>query len=65
MAEPWELDVVGARRALELDEFSAMELLTSCLKRIDAFDHAVNAFEYLDPALAAEDRTPDWYEPIA
>ena len=43
MTEPCDLDAVTARRLIGEKKLSATELLASCLARIDAVDHAVNA----------------------
>lgn len=43
MTEPCDLDAVAARRLIGEKKLSASELLESCLTRIDAVDHAVNA----------------------
>lgn len=43
MTEPCDLDAVTARRLIGEKKLSATELLESCLARIDAVDHAVNA----------------------
>ena len=41
--EPCELTAVEARRLIGLKQLSATELLESCINRIEAVDHAVNA----------------------
>ncbi len=43
MTEPCQLDAVEARRLIGAGELSPVELLDSCLARIDAVDPAVNA----------------------
>ena len=43
MTEPCDLDAVTARRLIGEKKLSATELLASCLARINAVDHAVNA----------------------
>jgi amidase len=43
MTEPWELSAVDARRAIGQGSLSPVELLESCLARVDAVDPAVNA----------------------
>ncbi len=43
MSEPCDLDAVTARRLMGQKALSASELLQSCIARIEAVDHAVNA----------------------
>lgn len=43
MSEPCDLDAVIARRLMGQKTLSAAELLQSCIARIEAVDHAVNA----------------------
>jgi len=43
MSEPCDLDAVIARRLMGHKALSASELLQSCVARIEAIDHAVNA----------------------
>lgn len=52
MTEPCDLDAVTARRLIGEKKLSASELLESCLARIDAVDHAVNAMVARDDARA-------------
>ena len=61
MTEPCDLTALEARRLIGRKALSPVELLESCLARIDAVDHAVNAMVALDTdraraaARAAED----------
>ncbi len=48
MSEPCELDAVTARRLIGQKKLSARELLESCIGRIEAVDHAVNAMPARD-----------------
>ena len=43
MTEPCDLTAVEARRLIGTKQLSATELLESCIARIEAVDHAVNA----------------------
>ncbi len=43
MSEPCDLDAVTARRLIGLKKLAPSELLASCISRIEAVDHAVNA----------------------
>ncbi|MDH5291861.1 MAG: amidase, partial [Acidimicrobiia bacterium] len=43
MSEPWELTACAARDLIGRGELSPVELLESCLHRIDDVDPAVNA----------------------
>src|SRR5579859_7768550 len=43
MTEPCDLSAVGARRLIGTKQLSPVELLESCIARIEAVDHAVNA----------------------
>ena len=43
MTEPCDLDAVTARRLIGQKKLAASELLESCITRIEAVDHAVNA----------------------
>lgn len=43
MTEPCDLDAVAARRLIGEKRLSPVELLASCIARIEAVDHAVNA----------------------
>jgi len=43
MTEPCDLTALAARRMIGRKELSAAELLESCIARIEAVDHAVNA----------------------
>jgi amidase len=48
MSEPCELDAVTARRLIGQKKLSARDLLASCIARIEAVDHAVNAMPARD-----------------
>jgi amidase len=48
MTEPCDLSAVEARRLIGRKALSPVELMESCLARIAAVDHAVNAFSTLD-----------------
>ena len=48
MTEPCDLSVVAARRLIGARKLSPVELLESCLSRIGAVNHAVNAMVALD-----------------
>ncbi len=52
MTEPCDLDAVAARRLIGARKLSAVELLDSCLARVDAVDHAVNAMVARDDEAA-------------
>jgi Asp-tRNA(Asn)/Glu-tRNA(Gln) amidotransferase A subunit family amidase len=52
MTEPCDLTAVEARRLIGRKALSPVELLDSCLKRIEAVNHAVNAVVALDEAAA-------------
>src|SRR5271166_484607 len=43
MTEPCDLTAVEARRLIGQKKLAPTELLTSCIARIEAVDHAVNA----------------------
>jgi len=43
LSEPCDLDAVAARRAIGARSLSPVELMQSCVARIEAIDHAVNA----------------------
>jgi len=43
MTEPCELDATDARELIGLKKLSSLELVDSCIARIEAVDHAVNA----------------------
>ncbi|MBD0274322.1 MAG: amidase, partial [Acetobacteraceae bacterium] len=47
-AEPCDLSAVEARRLIGRKALSPVELLESCLRRIEAVNPAVNAFVALD-----------------
>jgi Asp-tRNA(Asn)/Glu-tRNA(Gln) amidotransferase A subunit family amidase len=51
-SEPCHLSAVEARRLIGLKQLSPVELMQSCLKRIDAVNPAVNAVVALDRDLA-------------
>jgi Asp-tRNA(Asn)/Glu-tRNA(Gln) amidotransferase A subunit family amidase len=60
MTEPCDLTAVDARRLIGTKQLSARELMASCIARIEAVDHAVNAvvardFERATTAAAAAD----------
>lgn len=61
MTEPCDLDATAARRLIGQKRLSPVELLESCINRIEAVDHAVNAVVARDfvraraEAQAAED----------
>jgi Asp-tRNA(Asn)/Glu-tRNA(Gln) amidotransferase A subunit family amidase len=59
--EPCELSAVEARRLIGQKRLSASELLQSCIARIEAVDHAVNAMPArdFDRACAAAKRADD------
>ncbi len=63
MTEPCDLTAIEARRLIGAKRLSAAELLDSCIARIDAVDHAVNAMVARDveraraAARAADERT--------
>jgi Asp-tRNA(Asn)/Glu-tRNA(Gln) amidotransferase A subunit family amidase len=48
MTEPCDLSAVAARRLIGTRKLSPVELLESCLSRIEAVNHAVNAMVALD-----------------
>jgi Asp-tRNA(Asn)/Glu-tRNA(Gln) amidotransferase A subunit family amidase len=48
MTEPCDLSAVEARRLIGRKALSPVELMESCLARVAAVDHAVNAFSTLD-----------------
>jgi amidase len=48
MTEPCDLSAVAARRLIGSRKLSALELLESCLKRIDSTNRAVNAIVAMD-----------------
>jgi len=52
MTEPCDLSAVEARRLIGSKRLSASELLESCIARIEAVDHAVNAMPARDFARA-------------
>lgn len=52
MTEPCDLGALDARRLIGRRALSPVELLDSCLKRIGAVNHAVNAMVALDEAAA-------------
>lgn len=52
MTEPCDLSAVAARRLIGAKKLSAVELLDSCIARIDAVDPAVNAMVARDDARA-------------
>ncbi len=43
MTEPCDLDAVEARRLIGLKRLASSELLDSCIARVEAVDHAINA----------------------
>ncbi len=43
MTEPCDLDAVAARRMIGTKALSSVELVESCIARVEAVDHAVNA----------------------
>ncbi len=54
MTEPCDLSALAARRLIGRKALSPVELMDSCLGRIAAVDHAVNAFSTLDADRARE-----------
>ncbi|MFN3447058.1 MAG: amidase [Roseococcus sp.] len=52
MTEPCELSAVAARRLIGRKKLSPVELLDSCLARIGAVNHAVNAMTAMDAEAA-------------
>jgi amidase len=48
VSEPCEFDAVTARRLIGQKKLSTRELLESCIRRIEAMDHAVNAIPARD-----------------
>ena len=52
MTEPCELSAVAARRLIGAKKLSPVELLESCIKRIEQVDGAVNAITAIDIAAA-------------
>ena len=54
MAEPCDLGAVEARKLIGRKQLSPVELLESCLGRIEAVDHAGNAFVALDAERARD-----------
>lgn len=52
MTEPCDLSAVAARRLIGAKKLSPVELLDSCLKRIELVDGAVNAITAIDVAAA-------------
>src|ERR1700758_4650462 len=52
MTEPCELTAVAARRLIGAKRLAPSELLASCIARIEAVDHAVNAIPARDFARA-------------
>ena len=48
MTKPCDLSAVEARRLIGRKALSPVELMESCLARVAAVDHAVNAFSTLD-----------------
>mgnify|MGYP001213518921 CR=1 FL=1 len=52
MTEPCELSAVAARRLIGAKKLSPVELLESCIKRIELVDGAVNAVTAIDVAAA-------------
>src|SRR3954451_23061075 len=48
MAEPCDLAAIEARRLIGRKRLSPVELLESCIARIEAVDHAVNAIPARD-----------------
>jgi amidase len=52
MTEPCELSAVAARRLIGAKKLSPVELLESCIKRIEQVDGAVNAITAIDVAAA-------------
>ena len=52
MTEPSDLSAVAARRLIGAKKLSPVELLESCLKRIEQVDGAVNAITAIDVAAA-------------
>ncbi len=50
MTEPCDLDAVAARRLIGRKQLAPSELLESCIARIEAVDHAVNAMVERDYA---------------
>lgn len=49
MAEPYQLDLSQAVADIRSKRLSALELLESCLKRIDATDERLHAWTFIDP----------------
>jgi Asp-tRNA(Asn)/Glu-tRNA(Gln) amidotransferase A subunit family amidase len=48
MAEPFELTACDALEQMRAGKLSAVELLTSCLERIDALEEVIGAWTFLD-----------------
>src|SRR5690348_8065797 len=48
MSEPCDLPAIEARRLIGRKRLSPVELLQSCIARIEAVDHAVNAIPVRD-----------------
>src|SRR4051794_11240928 len=48
MPEPFELTACDALELMSAKKLSAAELLTSCLKRIDALEDKIGAWTYID-----------------
>ena len=67
MTEPCDLSAVEARRMIGARQLSPVELLDSCLRRIGAVNHAVNAMVALDEerARAAAKAAGDAMNPAA
>src|SRR6185437_6014337 len=61
MTEPCDLSAVDARRLIGAKRLAPSELLASCIGRIEAVDHAVNAMPArdFDRARAAAKRADD------
>jgi amidase len=55
MTEPCHLSAVEARRLIGQKKLSPVELMDSCLKRIEAVNPAVNAVVAIDPKRALAD----------
>ena len=54
MTEPCDLSAVEARRMISAKQLSPVELVESCIKRIEATNGAVNAIVAMDEEAALE-----------
>ena len=63
MTEPCDLNAVTARRLIGQKKLAPTELLASCIARIEAVDHAVNAMvarDLTEPAPLPKSPMPRW-----